>query len=42
MVDGYLSKLYDLGCEISFTAGHGTEKEKLMKMDRVNLIYVAR
>ena len=27
IVDGYLSKLYDLGCEISFTADHGMKRK---------------
>ena len=39
MVDGYLSKLYDLGCEISFTADHGM-KGKTNEDGSLNLIYM--
>ena len=39
MVDGYLSKLYELGCEISFTADHGM-KGKTNKDGSLNLIYM--
>lgn len=39
MIDGYLQKLYDLGCEICFTADHGM-KGKTNTDGSLNLIYL--
>ena len=39
MLDGYLSKFYDLGCEISLTADHGM-KGKTNEDGSLNLIYI--
>jgi phosphonoacetate hydrolase len=39
MIDGYLQKLYDLGCEICFTADHGM-KGKTNADGSLNLIYL--
>ena len=39
MLDGYLSKFYDLGCEISLTADHGM-KAKTNEDGSLNLIYI--
>ena len=39
MIDGYLKQLYDLGCEISFTADHGM-KGKTNEDGSLNVIYL--
>ena len=39
MIDGYLQKLYELGCEICFTADHGM-KGKTNEDGSLNLIYL--